>query len=181
MAGGRIARAPAGALVALLVAGCASSYTTRPVPAPSPRPAPPATAPPATPLPDGATAHRVIDLARSVLHAPYLPRGLGRGGFDCSGLTAWVYARIGRLLPRTAREQAAVGLWVALDELRPGDLVFFGRSRQAVSHVGIVVSEPHQPLTMIHAASSRGVVETVVLDSPYWLGRLQLGRRILTG
>jgi hypothetical protein len=45
--------------------------------------------------------------------------------------------------------------------------------------VGIVVSEPHEPLTMVHAASSRGVVETVVIDSPYWLARLQLGRRVL--
>lgn len=178
MVGGRIACASAGALVALLLAGCASSYTARPAPTP---PAPPVAAPPATPLPDGAAALRVVELARSVLRAPYRPRGLGRNGFDCSGLTTWVFARTGRELPRTAREQAAVGLWVALDELRPGDLVFFGRSRRALTHVGIVVSEPHQPLTMIHAATSRGVVETVVLDSPYWLGRLQLGRRILTG
>jgi cell wall-associated NlpC family hydrolase len=118
-------------------------------------------------------------MARSLLHTPYHRSGLGRDGVDCSGLTYWVFLRAGRALPRTTREQAAEGLWIALDELRAGDLVFFGRDRKSLSHVGIVVSEPHEPLTMVHAASSRGVVETVVIDSPYWLGRLQLGRRVL--
>lgn len=123
----------------------------------------------------------MVDLARSLLRTPYRSSGSDRRGFDCSGLTAWVYRRAGTSLPRTTSEQAHEGRWVALDELLPGDLIFFGRSRRDLSHVGIVVSEPQEPLTMIHASTSLGVVETVVLDSPYWLSRLQLGRRVLAG
>jgi len=170
----------AGAFWLVLLAGCAS-HGVRPAPSPAPPPAPgPAAATsPSSPQPDRAATLRVLELARSLLHTPYRRSGIGRDGVDCSGLTYWVFLRAGRELPRTTREQAAEGLWVALDDLRPGDLVFFGRDRRSLSHVGIVVSEPHEPLTMVHAASSLGVVETVVIDSPYWLGRLQLGRRVL--
>jgi len=172
----------AGALWLVLLAGCAS-HGARPAPAPAPpplpAPAPWVVTPPSSPRPERAATLQVLELARSLLHTPYRRSGLGRDGVDCSGLTYWVFLRAGRELPRTTREQAAEGLWIALDELRPGDLVFFGRNRRSLSHVGIVVSEPHEPLTMVHAASSQGVVETVVIDSPYWLGRLQLGRRVL--
>jgi cell wall-associated NlpC family hydrolase len=130
---------------------------------------------------DRALTQRVVELARSSLRAPYRRSGESRRGFDCSGLTSWVYRQAGTVLPRTTGEQAAEGRWVGLDELRAGDLVFFGASRRSLSHVGIVVSEPYEPLTMIHAASSHGVVETVVVDSPYWLSRLQLGRRVAAG
>ena len=65
-------------------------------------------------------------------------------------------------------------------ELAPGDLVFFGDARNKPFHVGVVVSEPGAPLTMIHPASSRGVTETEVVSRSYWLKRLRFGRRVLT-
>lgn len=179
MTGRRSSRGPAaGVLLLALLAACASR-APRPEPAPPP---PRETAPepgPSAPLADRGLTRQIVELARSMLHTPYRPRGSGSGGFDCSGLTTWVYGRAGSTLPRTADEQAHEGRWVPLDQLHPGDLVFFGRSRRRISHVGIVVSEPQDPLTMIHAASSLGVVETVIVDSPYWLSRLQLGRRVL--
>ena len=82
-------------------------------------------------------------------------------------------------LPRTAETQARAGRWVAPDELAPGDLVFFGDTREKPHHVGLVVSEPGRPLAMIHASSSRGVIETEVTASAYWLRRLRFGRRVL--
>ncbi|MEZ5330888.1 MAG: C40 family peptidase [Thermoanaerobaculia bacterium] len=177
----RTARRAAETLLLALLAACAPH-----APRPEPLPPSPGETAATVPVPGAAGASRaaelrVVDLARSVLHAPYRSSGSDRRGFDCSGLTAWVYGRSGTALPRTTSEQAHEGRWVALDELRPGDLVFFGRSRRSLSHVGIVVSEPQEPLTMIHASSSQGVVQTVVLDSPYWLSRLQLGRRVLAG
>ncbi len=60
-------------------------------------------------------------------------------GFDCSGFVRWVYDQYDVDLPRTSRTMLGVGTPVARDELRPGDLVFFGRKR--VSHVGIYTGD----------------------------------------
>ncbi len=158
--------------VAGLLAGCASLRSRLPAagePSGSPVPQPAA----------GDPRVRVVAIARSLLGASYRFGGEGRGGFDCSSFTSYVFAQVGRWLPRTAQEQAAAGFWVALDELGPGDLVFFGPARDRLEHVGLIVSPPGEPPMMIHAAKSRGVIESDVLASSYWLGRLQLGRRLL--
>lgn len=179
--------------VVLLAAGCSSQPRPREPGASSPahrsggprssvrrppaeRPPGPVgvTAPVASPL-----AAAVVEAARSMLGRPYRYAGADRRGFDCSGLTWHVLDRAGVAMPRTAAEQAEVGRWVALDELAPGDLVFFATRRGKPHHVGLVVSEPGEPLTMIHAASSRGVVETDITADGYWLERLRFGRRVL--
>ena len=157
----------------LLVAGCRSA----PAPAPrEPRPYRPA----AATVPAAGAAARAVATARSALGAPYRYSGADRRGFDCSGLTSWALASADVALPRTAAEQAEAGRWVALDELEAGDLVFFARAGKA-DHVGLVISGAGESLRMIHASSSRGVVETDVLRSRYWLDRLRFGRRVLPG
>ena len=112
-----------------------------------------------------------------MLGAPYRYSGATPRGFDCSGLTSWAFSSAGIALPRTAAAQARAGSWVALDELAAGDLLFFATADKP-DHVGLVVSAPGQPLRMIHASSSQGVIETDVLGSPYWLDRLRFGRRV---
>lgn len=79
--------------------------------------------------------------------APYVYGGSSPGtGFDCSGLTQYVYGRYGRSIPRTAEEQ--------FQRFRPesekaawgGDLVFFhsGPSpRSPVYHVAIYEGDNH--------------------------------------
>lgn len=52
--------------------------------------------------------------------------GLAQGGYDCSGLTTAMYARLGITLPRTAATQQNVGTAVTRDELKVGDLIFWG-------------------------------------------------------
>jgi cell wall-associated NlpC family hydrolase len=123
---------------------------------------------------------RVVETVRSLLGTPYRYRGSDPTGFDCSGLTSFAFASVGVDLPRRAEDQAAIGRRVATDELQIGDLVFFGASRSELHHVGLVVSAPGEPLTMIHASSSRGVVETEILGDAYWLARLKFGRRVLS-
>ena len=176
LAGRRPARVPilAVASVALALAiGCRSA------PTPAPRETRPGRPTPETVLPSPAAA-RIVDSARSVLGSPYRYSGADRHGFDCSGLTSFVFAAAGVALPRTAADQAAFGQWVPLDELAAGDLVFFSTASKT-DHVGLVVSSAGEPLRMIHASTSRGVIETEVLRDPYWLDRLRFGRRVLPG
>ena len=175
--------AAAAGLVVVLGA-CTSAPPPRGAPRPEaaePRTAPaPRARPSVPPAARGRSlADRVVADAYSLLATPYRYSGEDPRGFDCSGLTLYLFDRVGLALPRTAQSQAGVGRWVAPDELAPGDLVFFGDLRSKPYHVGLVVSDSGQPLTMIHASTSRGVVETEILSSSYWLPRLRFGRRVL--
>ncbi len=166
-----------------MASGCGSLAPTVPPPsapvaprlAPAVRSEPPAWRPAPGFSP---AAVRAVELARSLLETPYRYGGSDPVGFDCSGLVSFVLRDVGVDLPRTAEAQSRAGRWVAPDELRPGDLVFFG-DRDKPHHVGVVVSEAGDSLRMIHASTSQGVVETDVLRSEYWLERFQYGRRVL--
>lgn len=60
-------------------------------------------------------------------------------GFDCSGLTLYAYAKAGIFLPRTAAQQYAASEPVKPGQMRPGDLVFYGKSAASIHHVGIYI------------------------------------------
>jgi cell wall-associated NlpC family hydrolase len=87
-------------------------------------------------------AQSAVAYALAQLGTPYLWGGEGAGGFDCSGLVQAAYTAAGVSLPRVAQAQydATASSTVPLDQLQPGDLVFFGASTGAITHVGIVVS-----------------------------------------
>lgn len=96
-----------------------------------------------------------IAAARSQLGVPYRWANASPGvGFDCSGLTSWAWARAGRSLPHSSRAQYASLPHVPLDQLQPGDLVFFGG--RSVNHVGLYIGGG----MMIHAPHTGAVVET---------------------
>jgi cell wall-associated NlpC family hydrolase len=96
-----------------------------------------------TALPDPApSASGIVGIAKSMFGVPYVYGGTTPSGFDCSGLTSYVYRQAGISIPRTASAQKAAATPVSSP--RPGDLVFFG---YPVYHVGIYVS----PGTMIDA------------------------------
>ncbi len=58
-------------------------------------------------------------------------------GADCSGLVLAVYRQFGVYLPHYSGAQASYGRSVSVDELKPGDLVFYGHRR--ISHVAIYI------------------------------------------
>ena len=161
-------------LVALALGACLSPVRTRPAP---PDPGTRVRRPEPTPRVERTVDGRIA-FARSLLGSAYRYGGETPRGFDCSGFARYVFTAGGLSLPRTTEEQAEAGRWVPLDELAAGDLVFFSEVGGKPHHVGIVVSRPGEPLRMIHASTSRGVVETDVLTGSYWLRRLRFGRRV---
>ncbi|MCZ7588869.1 MAG: C40 family peptidase [Gaiella sp.] len=100
---------------------------------------------------------RAARLARAQLGVRYVWGGASPGGFDCSGLVMWVYARLGISLPHNAAALYGSGRPVPLRAMRPGDLVFF----PGLGHVGIYVGQGR----MIHAPQSGRRVEVEALDA----------------
>lgn len=98
-------------------------------------------------------------------------------GLDCSGLVQNVFRNaLGLNLPRTAREMARLGDKVGLQDLKPGDLVFFNTMRRTFSHVGIYMGEGR----FLHAPASGGRVRIDEIGERYWSQRFNGARRLLT-
>lgn len=96
-------------------------------------------------------------------------------GFDCSGLVNHVYREtLGIILPRTSRQLATIGVPVATEALRPGDLVFFNTRGAPNSHVGIYLGDSR----FIHAPRARTLVRIDRLDDPGYRERFEGARRL---
>jgi len=74
----------------------------------------------------------VLSIAASLAGIYYVYGGTTTAGFDCSGYTQYVFAKLGINIPRTAEEQRQAV--TAVSNPQPGDLVFFG---SPAYHVGI--------------------------------------------
>jgi len=117
---------------------------------------------PLTPLPaprlkPPSLGRRAVRIAARELGTPYRYGGSAPGGFDCSGLVAYVYGRLGIVLPHNAAAQYRYGRPVDRAHLRPGDLVFF----DGLGHVGLYIGHGR----MIHAPRTGERVEIASLTA----------------
>ena len=157
-----------------------------------------------------ASAENIIETALGYLGIPYVWGGTSVNGMDCSGLTRMVWFMNGALLPRNASQQALAGNKVEvssdtrrfpvensanlcqeegfrdemlrrIENLKPGDLIFFGRpadngGKDRISHVGIYLGEGK----FIHA--SRYVrINSLIPGSENWYegaGKFISARRV---
>ena len=83
-----------------------------------------------------------IAFAQAAMAQPnhYLWGGTVAPNYDCSGLMQAAFAAVGIWLPRDAYQQEAFTQAIALPDLRPGDLVFFGSPAKA-THVGLYIGD----------------------------------------
>ncbi len=84
-------------------------------------------------------------------------------GFDCSGLVHYSFSQAGVTVPRTSREQFRTARKIALNDARPGDIVFF-QDQEKLSHVGIYLGGDR----FVHAPSSGKTVSIARIDTPYY-------------
>lgn len=157
-------------LVSISSAAAARVPLTNEVPALPKKPAAPAAgaaisaAVPAASGRNGSAAR----VALQYIGARYRWGGAGPGGFDCSGLTSYVYARAGKSLPHNAAAQFSTryGTRVSLKNLAAGDLVFFANTAgRGISHVAIYVGGG----MMVSANTPRSGVQYVSLYGKYWM------------
>jgi cell wall-associated NlpC family hydrolase len=85
---------------------------------------------------------QVIAFAQAAMAVPnhYLWGGTVAPNYDCSGLIQSAFRSAGIQLPRDAYQQEAFVQPVALADLIPGDLVFFGPPEKA-KHVGLYLGD----------------------------------------
>jgi len=112
---------------------------------------------------------------------PYRYGGMDKKGFDCSGFSYHVYAKSNIQIPRTAQAQYDGSNDIPLRRVQRGDLIFFGKNKKKIEHVGMVVSNPGEPIKMIHSSSSRGIIITDVDNDTYWKPKLIAAGRYAVG
>ncbi|MBC8017666.1 MAG: C40 family peptidase [Verrucomicrobia bacterium] len=94
-------------------------------------------------------------------------------GMDCSGFVRAVYNLCGLSIPRTSRDQYKAGEPVVKEDLRDGDLVFFGSSEDTINHVGIYVGGNR----FVHAPRRGEDIRVTSVDESYFEKRFIGGRR----
>lgn len=120
-------------------------------------------------VPASERANAVISYAKQFLGVPYVWGGSTPSGFDCSGLTSYVYKNaVGVNLPRVASSQQGAGSRVSLSDLQAGDLIFFG---YPAYHVGIYIGNGQY----LHAPRTGDVVK--IANVPW--GRVSSATRVL--
>jgi cell wall-associated NlpC family hydrolase len=147
----------------LFLAACAG---VAPTPTPTSRP------------PSATLANNVLIRAIGLVGTPYRWGGnTPNSGFDCSGLVDYVFrTEAGIELPRTSRAIAAVKApRVRRDDLKSGDLLFFGHRRR-VNHVAIYVGNGR----FVNAPDTGGTVRLDRLDGYYWRDHYLFAKRVLT-
>ena len=151
-----------------------AEFVAKPTPTPSPTPKPTAkptpkptagqtTAPvnPGSVLTDQQKAD-IVALAKSCLGVKYVYASEDMSGFDCSGLTLYIYKELfGITLPRSARGQATAGKAVSYSDIDIGDIICLDCDRNdgIVDHVGIYIGDGQ----MIDASATAGKVRQKTL------------------
>jgi cell wall-associated NlpC family hydrolase len=114
---------------------------------------------------DGIGAQAVA-LVERFLGVPYVWGGATPAGFDCSGLVMYVYGLLGIRLPHYSGYQWYYGRRIALEDLQPGDIVFFHASPNGPQHEGMYIGAGE----FIHAPHTGDVVKVSSLyDTQYAL------------
>jgi cell wall-associated NlpC family hydrolase len=125
-------------------------------------------------------ADNIIEYAESFEGVRYKWGGTTKAGMDCSGLIYESFRAYDVNLPRISRDMAKRGDKINLKDVHKGDLLFFktGNRRNAINHVGLIVSIENNDIEFIHATSSKGVM-TSWINETYWHKAFYEARRIL--
>lgn len=108
---------------------------------------------------------KIVDYAVQFVGNPYVYGGTSlTNGTDCSGFTQGIYRHFGVSINRTSREQANNGRSVSLDNVKPGDLIFY-KNGSTIGHVALYIGDGK----VVHASCERvGItISNMYYRTPY--------------
>lgn len=117
---------------------------------------------------------QIATYAQQFVGYPYVYGGSSPSGFDCSGFMQYVFSQFGYSINRTATAQLANGYSVAYENLRPGDIIYFGYGSTA-SHVGMYIGNGQ----FVHAENSSTGVVITDLSVSWYASRYLCAHRIV--
>ena len=120
-----------------------------------------------------ATSENIVLTALTYMERPYQFGANELYRMDCSAFVRRVFEVNGIRLPRSTAEQSRVGVQVGLEDLKPGDLLFFTTYKPGPSHVGIYIGNGR----FVHASEKTGITINRI-DEPYWSRRFLFARRL---
>jgi hypothetical protein len=118
---------------------------------------------------------KILEAGKQFIGLAYLWGGMSAFGYDCSGLTYRVHKANGYRIARDAEDQAGEGEEVAVEDLLPGDLLFFAydKEQRNIEHVGIYAGEGK----MLHAPSAGKGIELISLQGTKYEDGFCIARR----
>ena len=124
---------------------------------------------------------KVVDYGKKFVGTTYKYAGQSpKTGFDCSGFTSYVLKEFGVMASPASAIQATEGRYVSIEKVMPGDLIFFGESKNKISHVALVVKRGSDGITCVHSTTSRGVIVENISQSTYWKTKILFARDIIS-
>lgn len=124
------------------------------------------------------TGEDIVEYAKTFFGCKYKYGGTSPSGFDCSGLTYYVYKHFGYKINRSSAAQAKNGVYVEKSDLQKGDLVLFrklGTTGNIIGHVGIYIGNDK----FIEASDESTGVIISSLSKKNYADRYITARRIL--
>ncbi|MDR7857432.1 NlpC/P60 family protein [Tissierella sp.] len=118
---------------------------------------------------------KLKNLISQELGKPYKYGAAGPNSYDCSGLTFYLFGKLGISIPRTSKTQINAGTYVAKKDLQYGDLVLFARNGKTINHVGIYVGDGK----FVHSPQTGDVVKITTLASGYYANSYYTARRVI--
>jgi hypothetical protein len=118
---------------------------------------------------------KLKNLIAQELGKPYKYGASGPNSYDCSGLTHYLFGKLGINIPRTSKTQINAGTYVAKKDLQYGDLVLFARNGKTINHVGIYVGDGK----FVHSPQTGDVVKITTLASGYYANSYYTARRVI--
>lgn len=103
--------------------------------------------------------NQVVEYALSFVGGRYRYGGTDpHTGVDCSGFVRYVLKNsAGVDVSRTSRTQAQEGVSISADEMKPGDLLFYGSSKR-INHVAMYIGDGK----IVHASTERTGIKTSI-------------------
>lgn len=111
---------------------------------------------------------KLIEEVKKYIGAPYVRGATGPEAFDCSGLVYTVsHDAIGMQLPRTVKAIYSFVKIIPIEQIEPGDLVFFRTTGDgSVSHVGLYIGK-NQFISAVSDGPNTGVILSSLKEN-YW-------------